>query len=253
MTRSTDASEKSRRQAAQRHREQEAHGHADQPDAHRQPRGEEHPRQQVAPLIVGAEQVHALLPDHPEEVNVPGDHAPQAVLVTAHEQPDGIAPIDLPHVEGAEGLGVSLLFQAVHEGNVNTSLSVAQVNPHRRHQGRAHLPEVRIVRGDELRTQRHQVEQGDHDAPGQGGAVALEVTPDELRLGETDLDLAAGGRNHRQKAAMLSTAFSSGVSAAICCALMPRKWVLGGTAASSPQRRRSSGVMAARACSGTKR
>ena len=240
-------------ETAQRHRQHEAHGHAHQPDAHRQPGGEYHPRQQVAALIVGAEQVQALLPGHPEQVHVPRDQVPQPVFVAAHQQAHAIAPVGLLLVVRAEGLGVALLLQAVDEGEADPALGVAQVHPHRRHQGRAHLPEVGIVRGDELGTQRHQVEQGDDDAAGQRGAVAPEVAPDELRLGETELDFAAGGRSHGQKAAMLSTAFSSGVSAAICCALMPRKWVLGGTAASSPQRRRSTGLMASRTSAGTRR
>ena len=90
MTRSATPPKKAG-DTAQRHREQEAHGHADQPDAHRQPRGEEHPRQQVAPLIVGAEQVQALLADHPEQVHVPRDQIPQPVLFAAYQQPDAIA------------------------------------------------------------------------------------------------------------------------------------------------------------------
>ena len=56
-----------------------------------------------------------------------------------------------------------------------------------------------------------------------------------------------------QKAAMFRTAFSSGVRASICSGVIPRKWVLGGTAASKPQMRRSSSVIRALASGGHKR
>ena len=56
-----------------------------------------------------------------------------------------------------------------------------------------------------------------------------------------------------QKAAMLRTAFSSGVRASIWSGVISRKWVLGGTAASNPRIGRCSSVIRARACGGHKR
>ena len=185
-------------QATEQRPQHEAHRHPDQADRHRHPGGVDHPREQVASQLVTAEQeqrvfaVPAIPAVHAEQVQPPRRQVPEPVLVAAHQQPQRQPPAGVVGVHSLQGLRIHRLDHGVHE-RAHRAPFVEHAHPLRARVDEAGVALVRVVRRQELREQRHQVEQRQHHHADQRRTVAQEAAPDELPLGGQFVALGGAG------------------------------------------------------------
>src|SRR5438874_5790096 len=172
------------REPAQHHTQHEAHGHAEQPDGERDARAVHQPREEIAPLHVGAQHEDRArgVPAGLDADQVPrrGDQAEEPVLEALGEEPDrdlvaGIGPID-----ALEGLRIARALDGI---DVRAEPpAVEPVDRLRGHQRALRLGRVGIGVGEEVGAEDDAVEAEDDDAAGHGQAVLAEAPPHELPL-----------------------------------------------------------------------
>jgi hypothetical protein len=178
------------RTSSQNRAKHQAQQHADQPNRQRYLAAQDHAREHIAPLAIGAKQAYNAV-GRLEQVDIAWKDAEQHIRLAMGEE--------LQHdlLSGVDRMNTAQIFiegalDAIHKW-LEAAL-VEQVDRLRRQIDALRKTRLERVGHDEIAEQRHQVKQRHHHAACDRGLVAAKPAPQQLRLRSGVLGLFGGQR-----------------------------------------------------------
>ena len=140
---------------------------------------------EVAALRIGAQQEELARAFDAEQVTIPGKSQEAPTLLCLHEEAKGVDLLLIGHVEPAQCLRITFLFEAVDEGaQAEAAIRRDEADELRRHVEKAGVAFVERVGRGQFGRQDQRVEQEKGSRAYDTNAVAFETPPDKAPVGK---------------------------------------------------------------------